>query len=240
MSLDLSNAQQIRPNIYVDTNDVDFLEHVKSDLTVLESREVGKRLITRISRGKHAVHISRGKDNYCVTLDRLASCTRGKGSSSKISYSLKPHHRVDFRGKEYTVPPFFVLAHELIHAYHGSNGKDAITQGLAECSSAWWKNREEIHTIRGFPSKNPSRNKPKISENAILAEHGYPERFGHISADALKTQSPSLLFNTLIQRVTDIFFRVLINPHSSAPVYEQCTNFLRKTMTSCSIFKIKS
>ncbi len=70
MCVALSNRHQIRPNIYVDTNDVRFLKQVDSDLTLLESQEVGKRLITRISGGKHAVYISKGISDEAIALGR--------------------------------------------------------------------------------------------------------------------------------------------------------------------------
>lgn len=219
MCVALSNRHQIRPNICVDTNDVRFLKQVDSDLTLLESQEVGKRLITRISGGKHAVYISKGISDEAIALDSLAARTRGVGCSSKITYSLKADQLVDSRGKVHTTPAFLGLAHELIHAYHSANGKNARTEDLAECSRSWWSNREEIHTIKGFPSKNPSRSKPKISENAIRKEHGYPERFGHISAlDDSKMQSSPLKLDITAQLVTDVFFRTIMNPHSSPPV----------------------
>jgi hypothetical protein len=222
------NRYRMRPNIYVDTSDVNFFRRVESDLKCLESHEVGRRLITRISAGKHAVYISEGTSNFCTSLDSLAARTRGLGCSAKISYSLNSECLFDSKGSMHKIPPFLMLAHELIHAYHSSNGKNvanATAKQLSECAKQFWTNREEVHTIRGFPSKNSYRSKPKISEDAIREEHGYPVRFGHVAplSPSEKT-SPLLQFSALTQRVSDVFFKKMINPHSSPPVVHTITH----------------
>jgi hypothetical protein len=38
----------------------------------------------------------------------------------------------------------------------------------------------------GFPSKNPERKPPKITENALLAELKLKERMGHLNAKVLE------------------------------------------------------
>jgi len=88
-------------------------------------------------------------------LDSLAARTRGLGCSAKISYSLNSAHVFDSKGIVHKMPAFLALAHELIHAYHSSNGKsvtNATAKQLSECAEKWWTDREEVHTIRGFPS----------------------------------------------------------------------------------------
>lgn len=79
------------------------------------------------------------------------------------------------------MPIFLCLAHELIHAYHNSYGKNA--RGSAHYPSVdpvLWTDKEEYHTIVGFPSKKAVRTLPKITENAIRRAFGFHERFSHL------------------------------------------------------------
>jgi hypothetical protein len=128
-----------------------------SDLCYLASRSGVPNAETRAStdgrrRGNFGDHI------------RLA----GKGSSAIVRYinraldneiGVKNHIIIRLPN-----PPFVVLAHELIHAFHyvsGNNYPDSV-DGVK---------REELYTTGVGPYQNT-----RISENAIRKEHGLPER----------------------------------------------------------------
>lgn len=71
-------------------------------------------------------------------------------------------------------PAFIVLAHELIHAWHGVSGtmETEDTQGIALPDGRVYEiSREEAYTVGLGPYANT-----RISENAIRAEHQLPRR----------------------------------------------------------------
>lgn len=73
----------------------------------------------------------------------------------------------DKTGKEIAAPVWSILAHELIHAEHNAAGRNK--RNLAATDGAY-SNREEEETIATGSG---------VTENALRAEHGMPDRHGH-------------------------------------------------------------
>lgn len=155
-----------------------FLDKITSAIEILKSQNVGKRLINKIINGKHRVIIKYDRNvNNCEAHDSKEATKRGVGCSSTIRLNFEKPSLCGFKGEEIESPFFVKLAHELIHALHNSHGKN---NGYSTCGV--WSNQEELKTI--YPEVDLKRTKPKISENAIRAEHGLPLRFSHYSYNA--------------------------------------------------------
>ncbi len=174
---------QCGKNIFIQAKP-EFRQIVETALSKIESCEVGKRLIDRINNGKHPVWINLSSksehDNLCLAIDDNYKNPK-IGSSSDIFLALKTTKVFDMAGNSYEMPVFLSLAHELIHAYHNSYGKNAANgDRYPTVDLSLWTTKEEYHTIQGFPSKKGSRSRPKITENAIRRELGFHERFSHL------------------------------------------------------------
>ena len=187
MNVNIANAIVLRPNICIVANEQSphFESKVKAMLDSLEQISVGKRLIEKIGNAAHTIYIKQGNDFYCYRQNEDAKIL-GKGCASVITCPDSSENDI-YHTASLTLaskPPLVDFAHELIHAYHNSRGKNA--RNLFRCDTLVWSNDEEYHTIMGFPSKKPDRKTPKITENAILAALGLPERFGHKGPPSLK------------------------------------------------------
>jgi len=183
-----------------------FNEKVQEAFKILASGRVGQRLISKIGAGRHQVFILQGdksevtpgfSDNLkgmeessdrtkgCVSFVRLKLdqelVWRYSEKDRRLQWYLKKRIEYvhDMNGKPIEIPFFITLAHELIHAYHNTYGKNKRHEFTMD--TRVWSTDEEYKTIVGFPSKKPFRMEPKITENTIRREHRLPERFGHIS-----------------------------------------------------------
>jgi hypothetical protein len=185
---DIGGAIPLRHNIFlkVDENAPEnFLSSVRSSLDIIETTSVGRRLIEKIGTATHPIFIQYAQQNSSELQEIQGSRMRGVGTCTIISHSsLNSSRYISTHCLPAVKPSFAILAHELIHAYHNSVGKNA--DNTHRCDSFVWANDEEYHTIMGFPSKKPGRLTPKITENAILAELGLPERFGEVTFDTLE------------------------------------------------------
>lgn len=179
-----SQLKPSRPNIYVfpglrDTPSSFDEATLESWFEALEKIPVAQRLLEKIGRGPHPIFITSG----LVGTTFLGELELRKGCSSIISFSGRGTSYISPDGTSCFCPNFVSLAHELIHACHNSYGKNRTFS--TGCDSTVWTDPEEYHTIMGFPSKNPDRKTPKITQNAILAALGLPERISHCSGEVL-------------------------------------------------------
>lgn len=187
--INISNTKILRQNIYlsIDERFPSFESQVRSALDSLEQIEIGKRLIEKIAGASHKIFIKQGKGFYCCKENGDAEIS-GKGCRSLIIFpDLDPIENRTYYTAQLSLalkPGFVDFAHELIHAYHNSKGKNA--KDIFRCDTLVWIRDEEYHTIMGFPSKKINRKTPKITENAILAAIGLPERFGYVSSSSIK------------------------------------------------------
>lgn len=182
----------------------DFVERVKKDVAKLGTKEVGKRLLTKIGKGKHIVYISYHPEKHTAQpLDYANSMRRGVGCSTLITYPSIDKEYMGADTKPIPGPSWARFAHEAIHAKNNSYGKSCgMTQERGD--KEIWTHDEEIHVIVGFPSKKEEkRTRPKITENAILREHNLPVRFSHIRKGDV---FPQLKMTALAQRVVNAAF----------------------------------
>jgi hypothetical protein len=149
-----------------------FLEIVKEAIELISSQEVGKRLITKIGQSRHQIRIIYSSNDETFPLNSPNHFTPGVGCGS----------RIEIEDQSTTEAPFYIrLAHELIHAYHNSRGRNKafvisdIVFNIVYASGKF-TNAEEYNTIIGLPTKKVQRTKPKITENAIREEHQMPPR----------------------------------------------------------------
>lgn len=172
-------ARQARNNIYVaeDLAYPEFFNAVLSDLARLEETSIGRRLIKKIESTTQKIfiqyrereHLRIGESDHPHVCENVFLLYYpGHGDSPYFTSDLTIAHK----------PSCANLAHELIHAYHYAKKNDASDRGRAD--GIVWTRDEEYHTIMGFPSKREGRTIPKVTENALLAEMGLPERFSHL------------------------------------------------------------
>lgn len=214
-------------NIHVEFNNntpSNFVSKVSLALINLSSGEVGQRLLKKIGKGRHIVIIQYTPDtSETIPLNSMAAGTYGVGSSSIIKISQDEYSVLDFNAKKVTYPFFVELAHELIHAYHNSYGKNKGSYNFSGCKDVW-TNQEEFNTI--MKPYSPWRSKPKISENAILAEHGFPLRFSHQGANFLtEKKKEELKFAAITHQVGSIAHGIL-NPHQAPSAWTHADNVL--------------
>lgn len=187
----MNNTIELKTNIYiyVEQNkelNQKFENSVRSSIDSLESLQIGKRLLEKIAKSTHPILIKASTGEWrCMAVDGKSACTLGKGSASVISYSVELPSYLTITLATATRPTFINFAHELIHAYHNSKGKCA--DNLHTVDRMVWTDDEEYKTIMGPESKNPNRKTPKITENAILAACGLPERFSHFDLKWLES-----------------------------------------------------
>jgi len=181
--LNVNNTLMLRPNIYLSMDDPspDLENQVQTALSTLEKNPIGKRLIEKIGNSFHNIYIKQGEKFSCY--GKNGDCQiLGKGCSSEITFPREDSNYKKYYTTQLSLaskPIFVDLAHELIHAYHNSSGKNA--KNFFRCETLVWIKDEEYHTIMGFPSKKMDRTTPKITENAILSSLGLPERLGYIN-----------------------------------------------------------
>ncbi len=208
---------KLSKNIYFqttpDTPD-GFLTKVQEAMAKILEGEVGQRLIRKIGEGQEYVTIIHAVDADNTRRD-LWPPSGGAGSTIQLSGRAKT--MLDANGQEIPHPFFLTVAHELIHAYHNSYGKN---KGVICCGNKEvWTNDEEYKTIIGWPSKNPQlRTRPKISENSIRSEHNLPDRFSHhdkVSAVMASHKTKAQLAsegNTHL--ISTVFQKSVVNPHN--------------------------
>jgi hypothetical protein len=137
-------------------------------------------------------------DNYVRRKGRFGAMDRavrasGGGHFMWVSYHPNPPGTTEGEigytsGQGLRTPPFIVLAHELIHAWHGMSGmmelkdKQTIT---APDGRTYELAREEAFTV-GLGSYANTR----ISENAIRAEHRLPRRTYYATANDFTAFAP--------------------------------------------------
>lgn len=179
----------IRPNIYVtpSLNLPNFSSQVKELIEHIDSNPIGHRLLEKISQcTSHHINILHSSKDLTIS------------SSSKkhviVNCSLTNLSCFSSRGETIPIPNYVVLFHELTHAYHVLYKKRSVTH---QADPLIWASDEEYHTIMGFPSKNPGRTTPKITENAFRKAEGLPERFGHIRPETLQTPFTKSLLTRL-------------------------------------------
>ncbi len=192
----------------------DFLDSVREAFATLSKGEVGQALIDKIAAGKHKVSIKyeSGK-NYATALNAMAARVRGVGCETEISIS-RGNPVVGFKGEKIESPFFITLAHELIHAYHNSYGKNK-GDATSCCDSKVWTGDAEYKTIVGLPSKKSDRKRPKISENAIRQEHKLPLRYTHLGYEgASPKQLNKICLVATAHRATSIFQQCISGANS--------------------------
>lgn len=208
-------GKKVSENIYLRTTHSTpsyFIDQVIQAIKTLSSQEVGERLLKKIGLGRHWVVIeyAAGK-NYTKSLDKQAAQIRGEGSPSIIRIS-EGKHVLGFRAEIIENPFYIVLAHELIHAYHISNGK--LDRKATYGDPIIWSENAEVDAILGRPTLKTLRVKLQICENAIRLEHGLSLRFSHHG------YLTSLLFAPLKDRIrkagethllTWVIYRYIIN-----------------------------
>jgi len=209
MIRNINETLVLRPRIYLipEMNQPEFESSVKYALCALEKIPIGKRLIEKVGNSKHEVFIQFTKDFFsCVMQNESLACTLGKGCNSIIEFSISNRKNSEYPTttlKKATRPSYIDFAHELIHAYHNTQGKNARLG--TKCDKFVWSNDEEYHTIMGFISKKTGRKSPKITENAILSALGLPERFGHASFENLKIKKLNYERTKLLSEIYNQF-----------------------------------
>jgi len=210
---------KVQENVFIQLNNnppLLFINKVCDAFKMLSNKEVGNRLITKIGKGKHIVVIKYSKDSD-YTRAKMANyaCMKGFGSDSKIKITEYSSSALDFDAKGISIPFFIKLAHELIHAYHNSYGKNIKWKDSSRCKEDW-TNPEEIKTVMGAGYGNYARSKPKICENAIREEHGLPLRFSHHGANVTETKKEEIKTSILTYKVASIGQLFLGNPYKLA------------------------
>jgi len=210
-----SEYRQIYRNIYIEKRSEYFLSKVREYLEVVTSCEVGERLVQRLRDGKHPVYIhSTAERTSAYALSAEDSGIRGKGSPSVIEFNDRMEKVFGESLEPIDFTPDTKLFHELVHAYHYQRGKRSSQD--VNCDSKVWTHPEEIHAIWGFPSKNPNRSRPKITENAYRAQMKYALRFSHKTAGIA---SRRLKVSAIANRVCGVARRFFsFNPHSPPSV----------------------
>ncbi len=163
---------------FLDTPDTppDFLLKLRIAIWVIDSREVGHRLLSKIGMLTHPIIITYGKKSSCTPFNVRNSTQNGVGSASLIRLQEEPLPVMNIKNMYIRTPFFIQLAHELIHGYHNAKGQNQRLKTVADPDV--WTNEEEQRTIAGMHYQITRA--PKISENAIRSEHGLPQRHGHV------------------------------------------------------------
>ena len=173
---------------------------VHTALKIIASKPVGQRLLKKIDEGKYWVLITSLEDSDTSPETRTfgpGGNISGMGCPSIISISEKHNFTlIGYKHKLYSTDlspiaaPFWIsLAHELIHAYHNSYGRNCQRQDLElPFKRNVWKSPEELKTITGWSGieDEGGRVRQAISENAIRLEHNLPLRYSCCSSDALQ------------------------------------------------------
>lgn len=166
-----------QPNIYIDKSiSPSFYATVIRDLAILKTTFTGNRLLYKVAQGLHAIYITYGPDNLAIPHSASFSLPH-QGCGTTIHFSAEPF----IFGREglslEVAPSYLILAHELIHAYHIQRGKSPYSCYYVDPSL--WKTDEEYRTIIGFPTKKKERENPKITENTLRKELGFPPRMDY-------------------------------------------------------------
>jgi hypothetical protein len=143
----------------------------------LLSQPGGRAMVAGLVNGSQVVTIGPTSSKKIAVATRGAGAlenadgSAGAGGSTtiRIDADLKDDAVVAFDkdGKEIPSPVWLILGHELIHAEHNAAGRNK--RNLAATDSAY-SNREEEETIATGAG---------VTENALRAEHGMPDRHGH-------------------------------------------------------------
>jgi hypothetical protein len=148
----------------------------------LLSMPAGRGLVAGLVNGSQVVTIGPTSSRKIASATRGAgslenadgSAGTGGGTTIRFDADLTDESVVAFdaTGKELAAPIWSILGHELIHAEHNAAGRNR--RNLAPKTSAAYGNREEEETIATGSG---------VTENALRAEHGLPNRFGHGARD---------------------------------------------------------
>lgn len=182
--------KEVKPNIWIRSDaktPPDFHKFITDNLNILESKDIGKRLISKIGLVDTMVTIEYSEKTpfNCCTCEAKVDPQTGKSQFATIIITENPHDYIGFSGERIQNKPFLSLANRLIEAYHYAVGKNYTN---VEIDKKIWTDGEIYHTIMGYPSKKNTRTKPKVTENSIRAEHGIPLRFSHYSYQAAKNR----------------------------------------------------
>lgn len=159
-----------------------FVKKLQTAINKIALKTVGRRLLDKIESKPYTVWIRHHTEN-----DSYACFPDEDGPSVVRLTGLVEDPSCSKEGNPIKTPFFITLAHELIHAYHNSCGKDAGNKKVSdnEIINFIWSNLEEFNTIMGS-TLNPQRKNIKVSENAIRAEHNIPIRYSHGSHKVLE------------------------------------------------------
>lgn len=153
-----------------------FVEKINECILNINSGCIGRKLIKKIENGKYRVLIRYENGKIEARSFKINETNEGP---SIINISKTPDF-FGIRGERIKCPTYIALAHELIHAYRFSRGKDQDIESMKKIK--YWENENELIVITG----DPKQKYPRISENGIRKEHGLPLRFSHMFYYPLK------------------------------------------------------
>lgn len=176
--------EKFQQNIFIQSNStgsLTFMLAIENDLRKIASQPVGARLLEKIKQGAHPVFIHYHTEKWTSKpYSHENKCKKGVGCSTTVFACLSDKTRIiDYTLAPCQTPSYISLAHELIHAYHNSYGRNRQNHPFQDTEI--WKNAEEYNTIVGYPSKKPRFSNLKITENNIRKEHSLPLRLTHLS-----------------------------------------------------------
>lgn len=170
------------PGIFIDNTTANFFADCRRDLDVLNSRPVGKSLLTLLSQRAQGIGTTKGKYVRINETDNIGSVAQDSvigaqevrsmqkpgsivrlpavGDSSLVSYGARLEPTYTREIGLYT-PEFIALAHELVHALHVISG-DVVKDYDWDTDGAII---EEARTVGIGPYANT-----RISENAVRKE----------------------------------------------------------------------
>lgn len=154
-----------------------FKEKILGYFGTMMSQPKGRALVAGLVNGSQTVTVGPTSSKQIANAARGAGSlenadgTAGVGGTTTIRMDADLTDTTivvfDKDGNEIAAPVWSILAHELIHAEHNAAGRNK--RNLAATDSAY-SNREEEETIATGSG---------VTENALRAEHGMPDRHGH-------------------------------------------------------------
>lgn len=163
----LREAMQVIANIWVNVEPnilvrVDSYMRIKRAIETIKAKDIGLRLIQKISQGNHFVKIiynTEQRESVCTLENEKNAAIFGLGTTYEITIGMV--RMVDNQ----IVDDFFILlAKDLVHAYKSSYG--ILNKDGSESIDDYFRSiKEELP------------NQPTITINAIRAEHGISPKF---------------------------------------------------------------